>query len=108
MSLSAYNLSQRRLRRAASERRGLKVMGKVRAQGFAVSIDGFGAGLDRSLEHPMGKGGRELHKWFFPTRTFRSMIGLGRLCKLRSGRRNMRFHPLRRSTGLAEPPPNAL
>ena len=50
-------------------------MGKVRVRGFAVSIDGFGAGPDQSLEHPMGKGGLELHKWFFPTRTFRSMIG---------------------------------
>ncbi|GEP07819.1 dihydrofolate reductase family protein [Methylobacterium oxalidis] len=50
-------------------------MGRVRARGFAVSIDGFGAGPDRSLEHPLGKGGRELHKWFLPIRTFRSMIG---------------------------------
>src|ERR671939_159691 len=50
-------------------------MGKVRVRGFAVSIDGFGAGPDQGLEHPMGRGGRELHRWFFPTRTFRSMIG---------------------------------
>src|SRR4051812_33077191 len=56
-------------------RKGLKAMGEVRVRGFAVSIDGFGAGPDQGLEHPMGKGGRELHKWFFPTRTFRSMIG---------------------------------
>ena len=50
-------------------------MGKVRVRGFAVSIDGFGAGPDQSLEQPMGKGGGGLHGWFFPTRTFRSMIG---------------------------------
>src|ERR1700719_4580395 len=50
-------------------------MGKVRVAGFGVSIDGFGAGPDQSLEHPLGKGGRELHNWFYPTRTFRSMIG---------------------------------
>ena len=50
-------------------------MGKVYVRGFAVSTDGFGAGPDQSLEHPMGKGGRELHNWFYPTRTFRSMIG---------------------------------
>ena len=25
-----------------------------------MSIDGFGAGPDQSLEHPMGKGGRQL------------------------------------------------
>lgn len=50
-------------------------MGKVRVAGFAVSIDGYGAGPDQSLEHPLGKGGRELHNWFYPTRTFRSMLG---------------------------------
>jgi hypothetical protein len=31
-------------------------MGKVRVAGFGVSIDGFGAGPDQSLEHPLGKG----------------------------------------------------
>jgi dihydrofolate reductase len=50
-------------------------MGRVRVGGFSVSIDGFGAGPDQSLEHPIGRGGRELHNWFYPTRTFRSMIG---------------------------------
>ena len=50
-------------------------MSKVRVAGFGVSIDGFGAGPDQSLEHPLGKGGRDLHNWFYPTRTFRSMIG---------------------------------
>jgi dihydrofolate reductase len=50
-------------------------MGKVRVGGFAVSIDGFGAGPDQSLEHPLGKRGPELMQWFFPTRTFRSMHG---------------------------------
>jgi dihydrofolate reductase len=50
-------------------------MGKVCVRGFAVSIDGFGAGPDQSLEDPLGKGGRELHNWFYPTRTFRSIIG---------------------------------
>jgi len=50
-------------------------MGKVRVAGFAVSIDGFGAGPDQSLEDPLGKRGGELHNWFYPTRTFRSMVG---------------------------------
>ena len=50
-------------------------MGKVRVAGFAVSIDGFGAGPDQSLENPLGKRGPELMQWFFPTRTFRSMVG---------------------------------
>jgi len=47
----------------------------VRVRGFAVSADGFGAGPDQSLEHPLGKGGPGLMQWFFPTRTFRSMVG---------------------------------
>jgi dihydrofolate reductase len=51
------------------------LVGKVRVRGFAVSIDGFGAGPDQSLEHPLGKRGGELMNWFYPTRAFRSMIG---------------------------------
>jgi dihydrofolate reductase len=50
-------------------------VGKVCVRGFAVSADGLGAGADQSLKHPLGKGGRELHSWFYPTRAFRSMIG---------------------------------
>ena len=42
---------------------------------FSVSLDGFGAGAQQSLEDPLGKGGRDLHGWFYPTRAFRSMIG---------------------------------
>lgn len=50
-------------------------MGRVRVAGFGVSIDGFGAGPDQSLEYPLGKGGPELHNWFYPTRSFQAMIG---------------------------------
>ena len=50
-------------------------MAKVRVAGFSVSLDGFGAGPDQSLEHPLGLRGGELHNWFYPTRTFRSMLG---------------------------------
>ena len=50
-------------------------MSKVRIAGFAVSVDGFGAGPDQSLEQPLGKRGGELMSWFFPTRAFRSMFG---------------------------------
>jgi len=45
-------------------------MGRVRVECFAVSLDGFGAGPDQSLEHPLGVGGLALHEWVFPTRTF--------------------------------------
>lgn len=50
-------------------------MTKVRVAGFGVSIDGFGAGPEQSLAHPLGKDGTELFQWFFPTRTFRMMQG---------------------------------
>jgi dihydrofolate reductase len=50
-------------------------MTKVRVAGFGVSIDGFGAGPDQSLEHPLGTTGADLFQWFFPTRSFRTMHG---------------------------------
>jgi dihydrofolate reductase len=50
-------------------------MGKVRVAGFGVSVDGFGAGPNQSLQQPLGVRGRELHGWFFPTKAFRAMIG---------------------------------
>jgi dihydrofolate reductase len=45
-------------------------MSKLRVNAFTVSADGFGAGSDQSLEHPLGRGGEKLHGWFIPTRTF--------------------------------------
>jgi dihydrofolate reductase len=30
-----------------------------------ISLDGFVAGPDQSLEHPLGVGGEELHRWMF-------------------------------------------
>ena len=50
-------------------------MAKVKVAGFAVSLDGFGAGPEQSLQDPLGKRGEELHEWFFPTKTFRAMVG---------------------------------
>ena len=50
-------------------------MSRVRVSSFAISLDGFGAGPDQSLEHPLGQGGERLHDWFYPTRTFREMLG---------------------------------
>lgn len=50
-------------------------MPKVRVGGFSVSLDGFGAGPQQSLNDPLGKRGMELHQWFFGTTTFRRMHG---------------------------------
>jgi dihydrofolate reductase len=50
-------------------------MAKVRVAGFSLSIDGFGAGPEQSVNDPLGKRGMELHQWMFGTRMFQSMIG---------------------------------
>jgi dihydrofolate reductase len=50
-------------------------MSKLRVNCFAMSLDGFGAGPDQSIEHPLGVGGMNLHDWFIPTRTFQKMQG---------------------------------
>lgn len=52
-------------------------MTKVKVAGFGVSLDGFGAGTDQSLENPLGVRGPELFQWFFPTKTFCQMTGKG-------------------------------
>ena len=52
-------------------------MGQVRVESYAISLDGYGAGPDQSLENPLGVGGEDLHKWFIPTRTFQSVHGSG-------------------------------
>jgi dihydrofolate reductase len=50
-------------------------MSKVKVAGFGVSLDGFAAGPDQSLQNPLGVNGPEIFQWFFPTRTFRQMHG---------------------------------
>lgn len=52
-------------------------MSKVRVAGFAISLDGYGAGPDQSLQHPLGLGGERLHDWTFATQAFREQLGLG-------------------------------
>jgi dihydrofolate reductase len=42
---------------------------------LAISLDGFAAGPDQSLDNPLGVGGTGLHEWVFETRTGREMIG---------------------------------
>lgn len=50
-------------------------MSRLLVRSFAVSLDGFGAGPDQDLEHPLGVRGEELMGWFFHTRTWRAMQG---------------------------------
>ena len=53
-------------------------MAKVRVAAFAVSIDGYGAGPEQSLQNPLGVRGPELHNWFYPTAVFQKMYGHGK------------------------------
>ena len=50
-------------------------MSNVRVAGFSISLDGYSAGIDQSLNDPLGKRGPEIFQWFFHTRTFRAMQG---------------------------------
>ena len=49
-------------------------MAKLRVQ-ITMSLDGYVAGRDQSLEDPLGKGGMALHEWAFATRSFRAVHG---------------------------------
>jgi dihydrofolate reductase len=51
-------------------------MPKLRVHNFAMSLDGYGAGPDQSLDNPLGRGGTRLHEWAFATRSFRRMHGM--------------------------------
>lgn len=50
-------------------------MSSLLVRSFTISIDGYGAGPDQDLEHPLGVRGMELMEWFFPTRVWRKMQG---------------------------------
>ena len=50
-------------------------MPKVRVAGFAVSLDGFSAGTEQSLNDPLGRRGPDIFQWFFHTKTFCAMHG---------------------------------
>ncbi|MEO9256613.1 MAG: dihydrofolate reductase family protein [Tepidiformaceae bacterium] len=51
-------------------------MAKLRVHNFSISLDGYGAALDQSLENPMGIGGQRNHEWAFATRGFHQMQGI--------------------------------
>jgi dihydrofolate reductase len=42
---------------------------------ITMTLDGYVAGPNQSLTHPLGEGGEQLHEWAFATRTFRAMHG---------------------------------
>jgi dihydrofolate reductase len=50
-------------------------MSKLRFR-ISMSLDGFVAGPDQSLDNPLGIGGMRLHEWVFPLEIFRKMHGM--------------------------------
>ena len=49
-------------------------MGKIVAN-MSMSLDGFIAGLNVSVENPMGDGGERLHEWMFPPKgNYRAVV----------------------------------
>ena len=53
------------------------MMSRLRVHGFAISLDGYGAGPGQDVGNPLGRGGQDLHQWFYPTRTFQRLFGDG-------------------------------
>jgi dihydrofolate reductase len=51
-------------------------MALLRVHNLAISIDGYAAGPDQGIDHPLGLGGPRLHEWVFATRRGRAMLGL--------------------------------
>jgi dihydrofolate reductase len=50
-------------------------MAKLRVHSFSVSLDGYGAGPNQTVDNPLGVGGERLHEWIFETRFGRQMLG---------------------------------
>jgi hypothetical protein len=50
-------------------------MSKVRFQ-ISVSLDGYVAGPDQSVENPLGVGGEDLHQWVIELEAWRRQHGL--------------------------------
>ena len=50
-------------------------MSKLRVNAFTISLDGYGAGPNQTLDNPLGVGGEDLHGWLIPTRTFQQLGG---------------------------------
>jgi dihydrofolate reductase len=42
---------------------------------ITMSVDGYVAGPEQGPDDPLGRGGRALHQWVFPTRFFHAMTG---------------------------------
>src|SRR5213079_793428 len=54
---------------------GLTGMSRVTCQ-ISISLDGFVAGPNQSIDNPIGEGGMRLHEWLFETAAWRRQQGL--------------------------------
>ena len=52
-------------------------MAKLRVHNLSISLDGYVAGPDQSLDDPLGVGGERLHEWIVATRAFLQSHGTG-------------------------------
>src|SRR6266511_3171672 len=52
----------------------VSAMSKLRFN-ITMSLDGYVAGPNQSVENPLGEGALHLHDWALPTKTFRSLHG---------------------------------
>lgn len=43
---------------------------------ISMSLDGYIAGPNQSVQNPLGEGGMKLHEWVFPLAAFRSLHGM--------------------------------
>lgn len=50
-------------------------MSKLRLK-ISMSLDGFVAGPEQSVQNPLGIGGMRLHEWVFPLKAWRSEMGM--------------------------------
>jgi dihydrofolate reductase len=62
-------------RRSATVGERSSAMSKLRLQ-ISISLDGFLAGPEPSEEHPLGRGGMQLHEWAFKLAAWREPHGL--------------------------------
>lgn len=52
-------------------------MGIIKVAAFSISLDGFSAGPNQDIHHPLGLRGPEVFEWFFKTKMFNKMHGMG-------------------------------
>ena len=51
------------------------MVGRVKVAACTLSLDGFGAGPEQSLDDPLNRRGPEIFSWFHRTKTFKAMMG---------------------------------